>query len=91
MPRKPTTAERKADLAAETKAQKFARLGNARYKRAVSLIRSLGKLGTSAYERDPAKVEALGEVLHAEIDAAIAKLMPREGKASAVDSIPDAL
>jgi hypothetical protein len=91
MPRKPATAEQKTALAAETKAQKFTRLGNARYKRVVSLIRSLGKLGTSAYERDPAKVEALGKVLHAEINDAIAKLMPREGKASAVDSIPDAL
>ena len=73
------------------KADKFARLGNARYKRCVAMIRSLGKLGTSGYERDPAKVTALASVLRSEIDAMEQKLMPRAGSEKQRETMPDVL
>jgi len=95
MPRPAKTAAEKAALAsalaAETKAEKFARLAKPRYEAAVLKIRSLGKLGASAYERDPVKVQALAKVLHSEVDAMLERLMPRERSGRTVENLPDVL
>jgi hypothetical protein len=74
----------------ETKAAKFIRLANPRFKRAVACLRSLGKLGSSGYERTPAQVAKLVEMLGAEVKDMGEKLSPSTA-AGGKASMPDVL
>lgn len=85
-------AKRRSIPANESKAVKFARLANARYKRAVVAIRGLGKLGGSGYERTGEQVTVLETKLMDEVKAMSLKLRPRAGsEPRAREQLPDAI
>jgi hypothetical protein len=58
----------------ETKEAKFIRLANTRVKKAITAIRSIGRMGTSAYNRDSDQIAKLETTLLSEVKDMAAKL-----------------
>ena len=61
----------------ETPAEAFRRLVNARGKVVIRGLRSLGKLSGAAYDYDTAHVKRLQEIIQAELEKAIHRLITR--------------
>lgn len=61
----------------ETKAQKFARLGQQRVTKTVKAMRNIAKLGGYGYERNAEQVEKIVNLLKAEVAAIETALQPK--------------
>lgn len=60
----------------ESKADKFKRLGTARYTKCVTALRNLAKLGGAGYERTAEQQKKITEGLRAEVAAVEKALVP---------------
>lgn len=68
---------------AETKRQKFTRLGGIRMAKAIQAIRVIGNLAGSGYEYTPADVQKIQTALNGEVNTLIQKFSNGSNKSAA--------
>lgn len=82
-PNKGATASPATAVPAETKRQKFTRLGSIRMAKAIQSIRVIGNLASSGYEYTPADVQKIQNALNSEVTTLVQKFTAGNGKSTA--------
>jgi len=79
--RKPASAESKESKAAESRRDKFLRLGKQRMEKTLKAISLIGNLSGSGYEYTEADVTRMNDALADAVEQVISRFNPQEKKA----------
>ena len=83
--RKPASAAQKQEKQAESRREKFLRLGKQRMEKALKAISLIGNLSGAGYEYTEADVDKINNALADSVEKVVAKFNPQAAKKTAVE------